>query len=207
QLAGLEDIADVRVGTFSSGMMARLGLAFGLLKESSVYLLDEPTVGISIETVKEIHNYLKEHLSRKLGATILYASHIAREIQTLCDRVAILHKGRLLTIGEPEELIRSLGKPQVIEMEGAECPSNAGDEIRKLDGVELVSLRIDQETGRNFSLRLHTKSARDVLPEIVRLFSRKYSPHIKYINITEPSLEDVYLHLLERGKCLEERKD
>jgi ABC-2 type transport system ATP-binding protein len=207
QLAGLDEIADVRVGTFSSGMMARLGLAFGLLKESPIYLLDEPTVGISIETVKEIHNYLKEHLSRRFGATILYASHIAREIQMLCDRVAILHKGKLLTVGEPEELIRSIGKPEVIEMEGVDCPSNAEEDIGKIEGVELVSLRTEQETGGNFSLRLHAKSARDVLPEIVKLFSRKYNSHIKYINISEPTLEDVYLHLIQKEKCLEELKD
>ena len=73
-LAGLEDFADIRVGNFSSGMLAKLSIAFSLLKNSKVYLLDEPMAGVSPEKVSYIHNYIKNHLNKKLGATIFIPS-------------------------------------------------------------------------------------------------------------------------------------
>lgn len=197
KLAGLEEVADARVGTFSSGMTARVGLAFGLLKESPVYLLDEPMAGISLETVRDIHFYMKEHLSRKLGATILYASHNAREIQKLCDRVVIMHKGKILAVGDPEELIRSIGKPEVVEIEGFEIPPEAVEELGKIEGINIASLKMDEDSPGHISLRLHTHNSREVLPDIVGLLSRTYGAHLRYINVSEPTLEDVYLYYVK----------
>ena len=96
---GLLPSARRRVSTFSQGMRQRLGLAQALLTSPELLLLDEPTNGLDPEAALETIHLLR-HLARASKVTILYTSHLLNEVQQLCDRVAILHAGRLLVCEE-----------------------------------------------------------------------------------------------------------
>jgi len=101
---GLLRNGHVKVKGYSHGMRQRLGLAQALLGDPDVLLLDEPTNGLDPEATRDILKLLRR-LSRKNGATIMFSSHLLHEVETLCDRVAILNRGRLLACEETNTLV------------------------------------------------------------------------------------------------------
>jgi len=100
---GLERFAKKKVSTYSGGMTRRLNLIAGLLHDPKVVFLDEPTVGIDVQSRIVILNYLQE--INKAGTTIIYTSHYMEEAENLCSRVAIMDRGRIISIGNPKELV------------------------------------------------------------------------------------------------------
>lgn len=100
---GLADAADKRAGTYSRGMRQRLAIADALIKRPSVLILDEPTIGIDPEGVRDLLSML-HHLSRDEGITILLSSHLLHQVQEVCDRVGIFVRGRLIASGRVREL-------------------------------------------------------------------------------------------------------
>lgn len=103
QLAGLQEVAHRQISTFSGGMKRRANLIAGILHRPRLLLLDEPTVGIDVQS----RNMIFESLRRlnNEGMTILYTTHYMEEAEQLCTRVAILDEGKLVTQGSPEQLI------------------------------------------------------------------------------------------------------
>ncbi len=100
---GLERHAGKMVARFSGGMKRRVNLIAGLLHDPKVIFLDEPTVGIDVQSRLEILNYLK--LINKKGTTIIYTSHYMEEAENLCSRVAIIDRGSIISLGNPKELV------------------------------------------------------------------------------------------------------
>jgi len=103
ELVGLTDRIGHRVGTYSHGMRQRLALAQALLPAPDFLLLDEPNDGLDPQGIIETRNLLR-HLRDTEGRTIMFSSHILSEVEQLCDRVAILHQGRLVFWGEWREV-------------------------------------------------------------------------------------------------------
>ncbi|MGH8020726.1 MAG: ABC transporter ATP-binding protein [Opitutaceae bacterium] len=91
---GLEDAADRRVGTYSKGMLQRIGLAQALVHDPRLLILDEPTAGVDPLGTAEIARLIQK--LRAAGKTILLSSHLLAQVEGICDRVAILHRGRLI---------------------------------------------------------------------------------------------------------------
>jgi ABC-2 type transport system ATP-binding protein len=104
---GLADAADKRAGTYSRGMRQRLAIADALIKRPSVLILDEPTIGIDPEGVRDLLAMLHT-LSRDEGITILLSSHLLHQVQEVCDRVGIFVRGRLIASGQVRELEEQL---------------------------------------------------------------------------------------------------
>lgn len=105
-VVGLTDTGTRMVGTFSTGMKQRLALARALLAEPSVLLLDEPTRSLDPLSARSLRAFLRDEIGTRRGTTIMLATHIADEAFDLCDRVGVLHKGRLLACGSAQELAR-----------------------------------------------------------------------------------------------------
>ncbi len=103
EFVGLTARIHDKVGTYSQGMRQRLGLAQALLPEPDVVLLDEPTNGLDPEGIAEMRALI-QRLNRERGFTVLFCSHLLSEVEQLCDRVAILNKGRLIYCGHWKEL-------------------------------------------------------------------------------------------------------
>lgn len=103
EVFGLEKVANRQVGKFSGGMKRRVNLIAGMLHDPKIIFLDEPTVGIDVQSRVVILNYLRE-LNAK-GITLIYTSHYMEEAENLCTRVAIIDMGKIITIGKPAELL------------------------------------------------------------------------------------------------------
>lgn len=98
----MEDFQDVRVNKLSTGMKQKLSIARSMIHNPSVLILDEPTVGLDIITAKAVLEYVKSF--RDQGKCIIYSTHIMREAEKLCDRIAIIHQGNLVAQGSLAEL-------------------------------------------------------------------------------------------------------
>jgi ABC-2 type transport system ATP-binding protein len=107
-LFGLAAVADKPLGAFSSGMTQKVGLAQALINEPSVLLLDEPTAGLDPIGRQELLELIGR-LARNDGVTVLFSTHILGDIERVCERVAILHRGRLLAKGDLVDLKRRHG--------------------------------------------------------------------------------------------------
>jgi ABC-2 type transport system ATP-binding protein len=103
---GLESKLNKRISTFSGGMKRRINLIAGLLHKPKILFLDEPTVGIDVQSKNVIIEHLKE-LNYTEGTTIIYTSHMMDEAERFCTHIAILDNGKVVTEGQPAELIRT----------------------------------------------------------------------------------------------------
>ncbi len=198
EISGLEDVANVRVSTFSTGMLARLSLAIGLLRDSPVYLMDESLGGISREIVEELYSYIKENLIRKKGATILYATHDLYDAERLADEVVLMHGGRIVAQGKTEDIILRVCEDHSIELEVLNCSKDA---LRSLEGVAHVSKFVVNRTREEGTLNIvmYTSKPREVLPKVISIITEN-DIELKYIKINKPTLEDVFIKMF--GKKL-----
>jgi ABC-2 type transport system ATP-binding protein len=177
---GLKDAADKRVGTFSRGMRQRLGLAEIVMKGAQIAILDEPTSGLDPHATAELLDLIRGF--KKDGITVLLSSHLLDRVQSVCDRVALFHGGRIALMGSVADLGREvLGGGYVVDIEA----DGAGlvERLALIPGVSGV-----EKTGIG-KLRLHAD--RDVRPEaaaeVVALQGR-----LKFLGVQEPSLEAIY---------------
>jgi ABC-2 type transport system ATP-binding protein len=104
ELAGLRHLAEERVNTLSHGIRQRLGIALAFLTEPELLVLDEPTSGLDVEHTQEILHTLR-HLADEAGVTIVISSHMMHEVESLCDRVAIINQGNLVTCDSTDVLL------------------------------------------------------------------------------------------------------
>ncbi len=133
ELVGLTDDARRKAGKFSTGMKQRLGLAMALLHRPRFVILDEPTNGLDPAGMREMRQLLRTLVEN--GTTVLLSSHLLNEVQQVCDRIAVLSKGRVVAQGRVSELL-SAGKPAVrltVHDGSAAVPL-----LRSLPGVEQV---------------------------------------------------------------------
>ena len=104
---GLTESADKRLSTYSGGMKRRINLVAGILHSPKILFLDEPTVGVDVQSRNLITEHL--HLLNKKGCTIIYTSHLMEEAEHLCSAIAIIDHGQIITNGEPKAVIKEHG--------------------------------------------------------------------------------------------------
>jgi len=119
----LQDKIGVRVGKLSGGQRQRLAVACALISDPQLLFLDEPTTGLDPASRREVWEIIRQ--LRRRGKTVLLTTHYMDEAQRLCDRVAIVDEGRVIALGTPDQLIRSLGGGQVIQFSLASVASLA----------------------------------------------------------------------------------
>jgi len=187
---------DRRCGSFSGGMKRRLDLASGLLHEPELLILDEPTVGLDIESRSVIWGLLKE--LRNNETTILLSSHYLEEVDELADEMAIIDKGKVIASGKPDDLKKELGGDRVT-LRVREFSDEAEAEsvrklIRNINGVSNVV--VNQKQG--YSLNFLVKS-NDVISNLSSHLSKE-NFEVFALSHSRPSLDDVYLQAT--GKTL-----
>lgn len=134
--AGLADVADRAVATYSRGMRQRLGLAEVLLKRPQIAILDEPTMGLDPEAVHEFLDLIRGLKGR--GITVMLASHLLHQVQAVCDRVGLFHRGRMVLEGTVDALTeRVLGGAYRIWVEAR--GDNMAEVLRGVPGVVRVA--------------------------------------------------------------------
>ena len=187
---GLTEYADNKTGTYSGGIRKRLDLAAGLLHQPEVLVLDEPTVGLDIESRMVVWEFLRE--LQAAGTTVLITSHYLEEIDALADRLAIIGQGVLIDEGTPSELKNKLGGDRVtlrIREFTSEAEANKAKHIlESLPFVEEVIINAVQGN----SLNLIVKSGQSSLSKIEQSLSEIDLPTFSLAQ-SRPSLDDVYL--------------
>lgn len=190
QLLGLEDRADQRTGTYSGGLKKRLDLAAGLLHQPDVLVLDEPTVGLDIESRVAVWNFLRQ--LRDGGTTVLITSHYLEEVDALADRVAIIDQGMVIASGTPSELKDRVGGDRITlrlrEFSPMAEAEAAKQLLEKLSCVQEVIVNAAQGN----SLNLVVSSQGDALTAVQQALREAGLPTFG-IAQSRPSLDDVYL--------------
>jgi ABC-2 type transport system ATP-binding protein len=133
---GLAERGGDRVKGFSGGMKRRLNLCMGLLHRPRFLLLDEPTVGIDPQARLNILEVIRGVAAS--GTTVLYTTHYMEEAQELCDRIAIIDHGRILTVGTLGELTQLAGEAEVLRLTGTFAGSEARERLQAISGVRVL---------------------------------------------------------------------
>ncbi len=187
KLVDLEEAADRLVRTYSGGMRKRLELILGLVHEPKILFLDEPTLGLDVQTRTQMWNYVKE-IQRKLNVTIILTSHYLEEIDELADRVSIIDHGKILITGSPEELKGSL-KGDIVNVTLTD--QRSVEVMKTMQGIVEVT-----DSGLN-TLRMKVASADESLPKIVNFISQ-HGLSITKLSVQKPSLDEVFLEYTGR---------
>jgi ABC-2 type transport system ATP-binding protein len=176
---GLTERANDLVETLSGGLQRRAELAKGLLHEPDILVLDEPNTGLDPTARRDFMNYL-QHLREQEGITILLTTHFMEEAER-CDRVGILHEGKLVALGAPEALKQSIGGDIVVIH--SHDPHSLQKKLREKFGCDAAvvdaTLRVERPRGHEF--------IRDVVDA--------FPGEITSAAFGKPTLEDVFIHL------------
>lgn len=190
ELLGLQEYADKKTGTYSGGLRKRLDLAAGLLHAPDVLVLDEPTVGLDIESRFVVWDFLRK--LREAGTTVLITSHYLEEVDALADKVAIIDRGVVIATGTPSELKDRVGGDRITlrirEFSPDEEAHKAKDLLKSLSFVQEVIINSAQGN----SLNLVVTPQNDALISIQQTLNSAGLP-IFSIAQSRPSLDDVYL--------------
>ena len=181
---GLEEKRNSRLRQLSGGMRRRFQIAKALVHDPKILILDEPTAGVDVELRHELWKYFKE--LHTAGKTILLTTHYIEEAEMLCDKVAIIDKGKVIKEGSPKSLTSQSGKSGI--------NINLSDTDINLDRI-LSDFTYTNDDGR---LHFTTQEPEETLPVIINLLTNA-GCHIQRVETTKSSLEDVFLSLTGKG--------
>lgn len=192
-LVGLKGKQNMLVKHYSGGMQRRLEIARAMVNEPRILFLDEPTLGLDVQTRRMLWDYARK-LNRESGTTILLTTHYIEEADYLCDRLAILEQGTILVTDTPEGLKSSLGDSllSVKLLQGADGLAKL---LREVNWVKEVNQR-------DGWLDLSVESGETKIPEVARL-AKEHGFAISSVSQHKPSLEDAFLHYV--GRKLEDK--
>ncbi len=193
-LVGLEDAADRKVMTYSGGMRRRLEIATGLINHPKLLFLDEPTLGLDVQTRAAVWEYIKK-LKNDYGMTLFMTTHYLEEADGICDRIAIIDHGKIITMGTPAELKASLGG-DIIELAIRETGEDLTPMIMQISGVKEVKKV-------NNDYRIKAELGEETAPMIIDAIRSK-GYHVTKIAVTKPSMDQVYLEYT--GKTLRDEE-
>ena len=187
---GMTEAADKKTGTYSKGMRQRLGIADVLIKDPQVIIMDEPTLGIDPEGMRELLNIIRD-LSVKDGRTVLISSHQLQQIQQVCDRVGIYVEGSLIACGTLAELEAQIQKngTYLLEVDVEPCDDQILGMLANQDGI----LEIAKE-GRRFMIT----SKKDIRPQLTK-FLGEHDYTVMHLHQRGGDLDEIYRRYFEKA--------
>ena len=193
-LVELTAFRDKKVQTYSGGMRRRLELACGLINRPKVLFLDEPTLGLDVQTRAATWDYVRM-LKKEFGMTLFMTTHYLEEADALCDRIAIIDHGKIIVVGTPNALKESLGGDIItlgikedIDITGIITKIERVKEVRKENGMYMVKSENGEVTA----------------PLIIETL-RKAGHAVTKLSLTKPTLNEVYLQYT--GKSMRDAEE
>jgi ABC-2 type transport system ATP-binding protein len=170
----------------SGGQKQRLALALSLVNDPELVFLDEPTVGLDVQLRRDIHAMIQK--LREDGRTVLLTTHYIEEAEQLCDRVAIIDRGRLVALGSPRELVKKAGRGTRLEIRLSHPVSPA--RLNQLDAI----LDCRETDGTYF---LHANPPAQAVVSLIRFLEAEGNTLLD-LHIAQPSLEDIFVEMTGR---------
>lgn len=186
---GLSEAAHKKTGTYSRGMKQRLGIAEVLMKEPEIIILDEPTLGLDPEGVRDLLKLIRR-LNEERKMTILLSSHQLHQVQQICDRVGIFVKGRLIAKGNLSELVRQLfaNEPHIVEAKTSPLDDALLKEIETIKGV----VHIEKVSTESFICYCEIDLSAEIAEKIVSSGAKLYM-----LNRKDFGLDEIYYRYFE----------
>jgi len=188
--ARIGDVRRRRIGALSRGMRQRVNLAAGLVGDPPALLLDEPTVGLDPAQSAETRRLIRE-LGR--DRAVLVSSHVLADVESLCDRVVILHRGRVLAEGNPAALATRLRLTTYVDVEAAAASERLAELLRAVPGVRTAEPLVARGDGG--CCRIEVAAQREVRPAVAAALASAGVGLYALVPV-EPSLEDAFLSLV-----------
>jgi ABC-2 type transport system ATP-binding protein len=188
ELVGLTGREQERVEGYSRGMRQRLHIARGILHDPEVVFLDEPTIGVDPVGARQLRDTIGGLVES--GKTVLLTTHYMFEADALCDRIAVIAKGRIVGEGTPEELKSRVPGGRVTEIEVFGVDEETVDRVRRLDGV--ISVLVEDRDQRQL-LVVQSAADRELTAAVLALLD---GIEVGRISAREPTLEDAYVTLV-----------
>ena len=188
ELCGLREVEKKLIGALSKGYRQRVGLADALLHEPDLLILDEPTIGLDPNQIRQVRELIKN-----LGKqhTILLSTHILPEVEMTCSRVIIIHKGRIEACDTPENLLGQIRQAGGVVVEAKIGTDDGVEQLNKISGVREVTAETEGDW-KIFSLRV--ESGLDVREEIFRLATQRRWT-VRELSQRRATLEDVFVEI------------
>jgi ABC-2 type transport system ATP-binding protein len=188
ELCGLREVEKKVIGNLSKGYRQRVGLADALLAEPDLLILDEPTIGLDPNQIRQVRELIK-NLGRQ--HTILLSTHILPEVEMTCSRVIIIHKGQIEACDTPDNLLGQIRQAGGVVVEAKTGSDNGVEELKKISGVRDVTAEVENDW-KVFTLRV--EYGIDVREEIFRLASQRHWS-VRELTQRRATLEDVFVEL------------
>jgi ABC-2 type transport system ATP-binding protein len=193
-VVGMGDRLNTKSSDLSTGLRQKMNIVRGFLTEPDVLFLDEPTLGLDVGAARDVRRFVRSWIDTNHARTLLLTTHYMVEADELCDRVAIINKGKVLACDTPENLKHSLQQEAIFRMEVSNLNGMKLEGIQSLPGVNNVS-HTSQDGSALLEFRLMEEA---VLGEVVSVITAN---HIRIITLQkrEPTLEDVFVDLVGRS--------
>jgi len=190
-----EEYANMRMSKLSTGYKQRLNLARGLLSKPKILFLDEPTLGLDVLTSKKLRGYIVDWAKRKREGTVLLTTHYMAEADEMCDRVAIIDRGRILACDSPLTLKENLRENVIVKMEVSSVQADFSFMEQMTGVVGYSQTRSIQTNTTTLKVMVHDES----IFSKIKAKMEEQKLKILSINKAEPTLEDVYISLVGKG--------
>ena len=202
EMVGIKDRMHTKSSDLSTGLRQKMNIVRGFLTDPEVLFLDEPTLGLDVGASRDVRKFIVEWLKADKERTLLLTTHYMVEADELCDRVAIINKGKVLACDTPSALKQRLQKEALFVIETSPLNGLTPQMMESLSEVHKVT--VDEiEGGARLNVSLVEEAA---LASVINLFTQK---SVKVMNLTkrEPTLEDVFVDLVGRSMAEEETNE
>jgi ABC-2 type transport system ATP-binding protein len=186
KLFHLYEYKDKKVKTFSKGMKQRVILGMAFMSNPKILFLDEPTTGLDVESVRLIRHLIKEFNQK--GIAIVLTTHNIEEANLLCDRVAIMNKGKIMAIDRPEILKKTIQKTSSVKVAFE----------KQVNEQELLFKNANEITREGDKFRIYTQETHSVISSLIKYANSSHNKIIS-LNTLDPSLEDVFIKLTKKN--------
>ncbi len=190
EMCSLQEKERALIATLSKGQRQRVGLADALVHDPDLLILDEPTIGLDPNQIRQVRELIKNLAHRR---TVLISTHILPEVEMMCSRVIVIHKGRIRAADTAENLLRNHRAAGAISLELLNPPDSVREALTKLSGVKDVTEE-PTENGKRFHLR--TDADAHPAEDILRMAWEKHWALVE-LNRRKPTMEDVFVDLTQ----------
>ncbi len=194
ELFGMAAKKNEKVRTLSTGERQKMNVLRGFVTDPEILFLDEPTLGLDVNASRVIRDYVVDWVKKGTGKTVLLTTHYMAEADQLCDRIAIIDRGRILACDTPQNLKRLVRMNQTLKLEVTTLKNK--DHLGSLPGVVSFTYADDSDRGvTSLRFMLSDESAvADIVSELLKEHARIVS-----LRKTEPTLEDVFMKMVGKG--------